>query len=146
MTVRLDNLTRIWANANVDHVGFGLNIAAANGYGANSKVARFRLNGNDVFTLDTTGNVSISGSLNVTNFYVGNVDISNIISSLVNANSANSNNYSAAIAIDALGNYSNGKFLIYDTDLKNISNTTNILFDTANSAHNTANASYNYSQ
>lgn len=50
MTVRIDNLTRTWANSAQTHVGLGLNVNASS-YGANSKVLVLKVDGNEVFNV-----------------------------------------------------------------------------------------------
>ena len=77
MTVRIDNLTRIWANSSSDYVGLGLNVFAGT-YGANSKIARFAINNEEIFVIDTQGNINVAGKWSSNTLYSNNVFSNNI--------------------------------------------------------------------
>jgi hypothetical protein len=58
MTVRIDNLTRTWANSSQTHIGLGLNVNA-DSYGANSKVFSLKTNGDEVFDIGPNGSFKV---------------------------------------------------------------------------------------
>ena len=146
MTARLDNLTRIWANSEIDQIGFGLNITST-GHGANSKAINVTLNNEPVFVVSMDGKLVVTNTaildtvyLNsvylMNDLYVGNTSLQNLIQSLIDANS---NTYSAAASITYLSNDTNARFVVVQSDISNTAQVAISAFGTANSAYNYAN-------
>ena len=57
MTVRIDNLTRYWANSSQTQYGLALNVIDT-GHEANSRLLILKFNGNTVFDVDSNGKIN----------------------------------------------------------------------------------------